>query len=157
MYSISPWPALRNSPDNAYTLAKSVDAVTSIELGPYGLLACYTNDQRITTSHVRAELNRFKDLDANTIILPDSCSTLLQGEGLEDFSYRVRGNVIHSVRNCMNGNITQAAQRLKVNRSSLHEIIRRLSTRNQKSAATDNLLIFEREDDHSCTQATSDR
>lgn len=92
-------------------------------------LACYTNDQTISTSHVRAELNRFKDLDANTIILPDSCSTLLQGEGLEDFSYRVRGNVIDSVKNCMNGNITQAAQRLKVNRSSLHEIIRKMNTR----------------------------
>ncbi|HWN11959.1 MAG TPA: sigma 54-interacting transcriptional regulator [Pyrinomonadaceae bacterium] len=120
-------------------------------------LAYYTNGQTISASHVRAELSRFKDLDANTIILPDSCSTLLQGEGLEDFSYRVRGNVIESVKNCMNGNITHAARRLKVNRSSLHEIIRKLSTRNQKLAATDNLLIFEREGDKSCTRATSDR
>lgn len=89
-------------------------------------LACYTNGQTISAAHVRAELSRFKNLEADTISLPDSCSTLLPGEGLEDFSCRVRRAVIDAVRNRMNGNISQAAQRLKVNRSSLHEIIRKI-------------------------------
>jgi DNA-binding NtrC family response regulator len=92
-------------------------------------LACYTNGQTISAANVRAELNRFRNLEADTLRLPDSCSILLAGEGLEDFSYRIRGSVIEAVKNRMNGNISQAAQRLKVNRSSLHEIIRKINNR----------------------------
>jgi transcriptional regulator with PAS, ATPase and Fis domain len=97
--------------------------------------ACYTNGQTITVAHVRAELSRFKNLEADTISLPDSCSTLLAGEGLEDFSYRVRRSVIDTVKNRMNGNISQAAQRLKVNRTSLHAMIQKIKTRNAPKAA----------------------
>ncbi|HXD31002.1 MAG TPA: sigma 54-interacting transcriptional regulator [Pyrinomonadaceae bacterium] len=92
-------------------------------------LACYTNGQTIGAEHVRAELSRFKNLEADTISLPDSCSTLLPGEGIEEFSYRVRGSMIDAVKSRMSGNISQAANRLKVNRSSLHEIIRKINTR----------------------------
>jgi transcriptional regulator with PAS, ATPase and Fis domain len=100
-------------------------------------LACYTDGQTISASHVRAELSRFRDLEADTISLPDSCSTLLPGEGLEDFSCRVRRAVIDAVRNRMNGNISQAAHRLKVNRTSLHEIIRKINTRVKSNAGGD--------------------
>jgi transcriptional regulator with PAS, ATPase and Fis domain len=103
-------------------------------------LACYTNGQTISAVHVRAELSRFKNLEADTISLPDSCSTLLPGEGLEDFSCRVRRAVIEAVKDRMNGNITQAAQRLKVNRTSLHEIIRKINTRATSKAGGGNAL-----------------
>lgn len=89
-------------------------------------LACSGDGQSISRDHVRAELSRFEVLDADTIILPDSCSTLLAGERLEEFSSRVRGSVIATVRNRMNGNITRAAQRLRVDRSALHRMIQRL-------------------------------
>ncbi|HKO97078.1 MAG TPA: sigma-54 dependent transcriptional regulator [Pyrinomonadaceae bacterium] len=89
-------------------------------------LACYIDGQTISAAHVRGELSRFKNFEADSISLPDSCSSLLPGEGLEDFSYRVRGSVIEAVRNRMNGNISQAARRLKVNRTSLHTTIRRI-------------------------------
>lgn len=91
-------------------------------------LLCYANGQTIGAADVRAELTRFRNLDADTIILPDSCSTLLSGECLEDFSCRVRGSVIEAVKNRMNGNMSQAAQRLKVDRSSLHRMIQRINT-----------------------------
>jgi transcriptional regulator with PAS, ATPase and Fis domain len=103
-------------------------------------LACYTNGQTISAAHVRAELSRFKNLEADTISLPDSCSTLLQGEGLEDFSYRVRGSVIDAVRNRMKGNISRAARRLKVNRTSLHTMIRKVQTRARSKAHSGDVL-----------------
>jgi transcriptional regulator with PAS, ATPase and Fis domain len=92
-------------------------------------LACLTDGQPISQADVLAVLVRFKVLDADTIILPHSCSTLLAGECLEDFSHRVRGQVIDAVKNRMNGNLSRAAQRLKVDRSSLHKIIQRINTR----------------------------
>ena len=104
-------------------------------------LACYTYGQTINAAQVRAELSRFKNLEADTISLPDSCSTLLQGEGLEDFSYRVRRALIDAVRNRMSGNISQAAQRLKVNRTSLHEIIRRINTRAESKPERRSALV----------------
>jgi transcriptional regulator with PAS, ATPase and Fis domain len=91
-------------------------------------LACDASSQTIGAAHVRAELIRFRNLNADIIILPDSCSTLLSGEGLENFSRRVRGSVIESVKNRMDGNITQAARRLKVDRSALHRMIQRINT-----------------------------
>jgi len=97
-------------------------------------LACCTDGQPIEAAHVRAELSRFKNLDADTIILPDSCSTLLPGEGLEDFSYRVRGSAIEAVKNRMGGSTSQAARRLRVDRSALHRTIQRISTRMEAKA-----------------------
>ena len=103
-------------------------------------LASYTHGQTISAAHVRAELSRFRDLEADTISLPDSCGTLLPGEGLEDFSYRIRGSVVEAVKYRMNGNISRAAQRLRVNRSSLHEIIRKINTRAISKAGSGNAL-----------------
>jgi transcriptional regulator with PAS, ATPase and Fis domain len=103
-------------------------------------LACYTNGKTISAAHVRSELNRFKSLEPDTISLPDSCGTLLPGEGLEDFSYRIRGSLIDAVKDRMNGNISQAAQRLKVNRTSLHDIIRKVNTRATSKIAGGNEL-----------------
>jgi transcriptional regulator with PAS, ATPase and Fis domain len=91
-------------------------------------LVCHTDGQTIRADHVRTELGSFRTLDADTIILPDSCSTLLPGEGIEDFSRRVRSSAIEAVKNRVNGNVSQAAQRLKVDRSSLHKIIHRINT-----------------------------
>ena len=90
-------------------------------------LACDANGQAISAAHVRAELTRFKGLDADTITLPDSCSTLLAGEGLEEFSCRVRSSLIESVKNRMDGHMTQAARRLKFDRSALHRMIQRIN------------------------------
>ncbi len=101
-------------------------------------LACDANSKTISAAHVRAELTRFRNLDADTIILPDSCSTLLSGECLEDFSCRVRGSVIEAVKNHMNGNMSQAAQRLRVDRSSLHRMIQRINTLGNAKAAERN-------------------
>ena len=91
-------------------------------------LACDVSSQTISAAHVRGELTRFKNLDADTIILPDSCSTLLAGEGLEEFSCRVRSSLIESVKNRMDGHMTQAARRLKFDRSALHKMINRMNT-----------------------------
>jgi transcriptional regulator with PAS, ATPase and Fis domain len=90
-------------------------------------LSCHRNAQTISGSDVRAELARFKNLDAETIILPDSCSTLLAGECLEDFSWRVRGDLIEAVKNRMNGNISQAARRLRVDRTAFHRMIQKVN------------------------------
>ena len=104
-------------------------------------LACYSDSQTISAAHVSGELSRFKNFEADTISLPDSCSTLLPGEGLEDFSHRVRCSVIEAVKNRMNGNTSRAAQRLKVNRSSLHQIIRKLNKRaTSKAGGAGNVL-----------------
>jgi len=91
-------------------------------------LACNAKAQMISAAHVRAELTRFKDLGADTIILPDSCSTLLPGECLEDYSCRARGTVIEAVKNRMKGNMTKAAQRLRVDRSALYRMIQKANT-----------------------------
>jgi DNA-binding NtrC family response regulator len=53
---------------------------------------------------------------------------LLSGEGLEDFSRRVRGSVINAVKNRMNGNISRTAQRLRIDRSSLRKMTQRINT-----------------------------
>ena len=90
-------------------------------------LACKANAQTISAAHVRAELARFSKLGADTIILPDSCSYLLPGESLEDFSCRMRGSVIEAVKNRMKGNMTQAAQRFRVDRSALYRMIQRIN------------------------------
>lgn len=90
-------------------------------------LACDANRQIISAAHVRAELTRFSNLGADTIILPDSCSFLLPGESLDDFSCRVRLSVIEAVKNRMKGNMTQAAQRLGVDRSALYRMIQRIN------------------------------
>lgn len=92
-------------------------------------LACFTDGQPITVADVRAELTRFEVLDADTIILPDSCSTLLAGEGLSDFSRRVRGCVIQAVKNRMNGKMSHTARRLKVDRSALYEMAQKTNAR----------------------------
>jgi transcriptional regulator with PAS, ATPase and Fis domain len=91
-------------------------------------LAFKANAHTISAASVRAELARFKNLDADTILLPDSCRTLFSGECLEHFARRVRGSAIGAVKNRMNGNMTQSARRLKVDRSALHRMIQRINT-----------------------------
>jgi transcriptional regulator with PAS, ATPase and Fis domain len=103
-------------------------------------LACYSDGQTISAAHVRSELSRFQNFEADTISLPDSCSTLLPGEGLDDFSCRVRRSMIETVKTRMNGNVSQTAQRLKVNRTSLHAIIQKIKMRADSKAAGGNEL-----------------
>jgi transcriptional regulator with PAS, ATPase and Fis domain len=97
-------------------------------------LTCNANPgQTITAVNVRAEISRFQELDGDTLSLPDSCSTLLSGESLDDFSARVRRAAIECVKARSNGNMSRVAQRLKVERSSLLRIVQRINSRRQGS------------------------
>jgi transcriptional regulator with PAS, ATPase and Fis domain len=84
----------------------------------------------ITTEDVRAEISRFQEIDGGSLILPDSCNTLLSGESLDDFSHRVRRAAIDAVKASTNDNMSRTAQRLKVDRSSLLRIVQRMNSRN---------------------------
>jgi transcriptional regulator with PAS, ATPase and Fis domain len=83
--------------------------------------------RKITVSDVRAELDRFQELDSDIFLLPDSCRTILPGESLEVFTVRVRAAAIETVKARLGGRISQAADRLKVDRSSLIKIVNRLN------------------------------
>jgi transcriptional regulator with PAS, ATPase and Fis domain len=101
-------------------------------------LTCNANPgQTITALNVRAEISRFQELDGDTLSLPDSCSTLLSGESLDDFSTRVRRAAIECVKARTNGNMSRVAQRLKVDRSSLLRIVQRINSRREGSELTE--------------------
>lgn len=85
------------------------------------------SSRKITVSDVRAELDRFQDLHRDIFLLPDSCRTILPGESLEEFTVRVRAAAIETVKTRLGGRISQAADRLRVDRSSLTKIVRRLN------------------------------
>jgi len=87
-------------------------------------LACYAGGTNVTAANVHAELARFKYLDSQTIDLPDSCRTLFAGESFHDFTQRVRAAAIEAVKRRYNGNMSHAARRLKLDRSSLFKITR---------------------------------
>jgi transcriptional regulator with PAS, ATPase and Fis domain len=90
-------------------------------------LACSANpNQVVTATDVRSEIIRFRELDANTFILPDSCNMLLAGESLDDFSIRLKGAAIECVKARLGGNLSRTAHRLKVNRSSLHKLMKKI-------------------------------
>jgi len=101
-------------------------------------LVCYADKNTISVDAVRAEFARFKHLNPDTIILPDSCSILFPGESLAEFSTRVRAAVIKAAKNREGGNMSRAARRLRVDRSSLPRIARRICNR-IKSQNHDNL------------------
>jgi transcriptional regulator with PAS, ATPase and Fis domain len=88
-----------------------------------------TKGQIIRTPTVREELTRFSTLDTDAIILPDSCSVLLSGESLKDYSCRTRNTVVEQVKDHKNGSTTEAARRLRVDRTAFHKIIQRLGAR----------------------------
>ena len=95
-------------------------------------LACHSLTQTITVAEVHDELARFRNIDNNTFVLDERCNTLLAGESLDEFSARVRGAAIQAVRERYNGNMSRAAQRLKVDRSSLLRIVQRITARKDK-------------------------
>ena len=106
-------------------------------------LVCYAVKNTISVEAVRAEFARFKHLDADTIILPESCSTLFPGESLAEFSTRVRAAAIVAAKNREGGNMSGAALRLRVDRSSLPRIAKRLRNRikHQNHDSLESLLL----------------
>jgi transcriptional regulator with PAS, ATPase and Fis domain len=90
-------------------------------------LACHTPTRTISLAHVRSELARFRNLDLDTIVLPDHCKTLLAGESLDDFSARVRGAAIELVKERCKGNMSRTAERLQLDRSSLLRMVERIN------------------------------
>lgn len=90
-------------------------------------LACYADGKMISADAVRAELGQFKHLDADTIILPESCRALFGGESLTEFTSRVRGAVIDAVKVREQGSMSRVAQRLNAGRSSLARIQQRIN------------------------------
>jgi transcriptional regulator with PAS, ATPase and Fis domain len=91
-------------------------------------LANTSGCRAISTAQVRSELRRFRTLEPDTIILPDSCTTLLSGESLREFLLRIRKAVIESVRHHVNNSMTDAARRLAVDRTALHKMVHRLNS-----------------------------
>ncbi len=90
-------------------------------------LASYAAGDVISAADVRAQLARFEYLDSETLALPDSCSVLLADESLDKFSRRVRGAAIEATKRRSKGNMSEVARRLKVDRSSLYEILHRIN------------------------------
>lgn len=91
-------------------------------------LANTSNCHVIGTANIREELKRFRTLEPDTIILPDSCTTLFSGESLREFLSRIRKTVIEAVKHHANNSMTEAARRLRVDRTALHKMIQTLNT-----------------------------
>ena len=66
-------------------------------------LACHTPTPIISLAHVRSELSCFKNIDSDTILLPQDCNTLLAGETLEHLLHRIRAAAIQVVKERSNG------------------------------------------------------
>lgn len=94
-------------------------------------LTCYAAGDVISAADVRAHLARFEYLDSETLALPDSCSVLFAHESLDKFSQRVRGAAIEATKRRNNGNISQVARRLKVDRTSIYRIVKEINTRSE--------------------------
>lgn len=91
-------------------------------------LANAAKSQFISATDVREELTRFRTLEPETIILPDSCSTFFSGERLTSFLNRIRKTVIDEIKTHSKGSTTEAARRLGVDRTALHKMVHRLDT-----------------------------
>jgi transcriptional regulator with PAS, ATPase and Fis domain len=100
-------------------------------------LANATRGGIIRAADVREELTRFRTLETDTIILPDSCSTLFSGESLKDFSCRVRKTAIDEVKYQLNNSTSDAARRLRVDRTALHKMLRNLNAGSRQERADD--------------------
>jgi transcriptional regulator with PAS, ATPase and Fis domain len=95
--------------------------------------------QPITAADVRQQLDRFCDLSTENVTLPETCRTIFPGESLEDFSARVRIAAIEATKE-KTGNMARTAQRLKVDRSSLLKILRRLNNKAERPEKADRAL-----------------
>ncbi len=100
-------------------------------------LACNSLDQTITAAETREELARFRNIENETIVLDEQCNTFLAGESLEDFSARIRDTLIRCVSARYHGNMTRTAQRLRVDRSSLHRTVDRIAARKNRPRRSD--------------------
>lgn len=95
-------------------------------------LTCHSLTQTITVAEVREELSRFRNIEHETITLDETCNTLFAGESLEEFAGRVRSIAIQATAARYNGNMSRAATRLQVDRSSLLRTVRRIADRQEK-------------------------
>ena len=90
-------------------------------------------DAPITAASARNEIARFghgsnKPLTRNdqSILLPADCRILLPNESLQQYTLRVKRNVIETVRGCV-GTMNATSVRLDVERSALSKLLSRLS------------------------------
>jgi transcriptional regulator with PAS, ATPase and Fis domain len=98
-------------------------------------LACHTPTRAISLAHVRSELARFRKVDPETIVLPEDCNLLLPGESFNEFSDRIHSHVFQTAKEHHNGNMTRVAERLKMDRPNMYQILKRLNARTEKLQA----------------------
>jgi transcriptional regulator with PAS, ATPase and Fis domain len=98
-------------------------------------LACHTPTRTISLAHARSELARFRKVDPATIVLPEDCNLLLPGESFNEYSARTRIAVLLAVKEASNGNMTRVAERLKMDRPAMYQILNRLKSRIAKTPA----------------------
>lgn len=96
----------------------------------------------ITAGCTRKEIARFnhtsnksRTRSDESIFLPAECRMLLPGESLQQFSARVKRNVIETVRDCT-GSMTAASARLDFDRSALTKLLSRLTDNQTKTIGT---------------------
>jgi transcriptional regulator with PAS, ATPase and Fis domain len=96
----------------------------------------------ITAQSARKEIKRFnhpsnksRTRSDESIFLPAECRMLFPGESLQQFSARVKRNVIETVRDCT-GSMTAASVRLNFDRTALSKLLSRISDNKSKTTDT---------------------